>query len=70
MLSTQASHLIEHKHDLLAPLADVAQELDFALCEGAVSAHHKQHQVRAGHKLLCQALLAIQNDIGACRGNR
>lgn len=38
-----------------------------ALGERPVGAHHKQHKVGARHKLFRQALLALEDDVGAWR---
>lgn len=64
LLSSQA-YLVDQKHHFLAPLPDVFQKIDFALCEGPISAHHKQHHVSSRHIFLSQALLPVKDDISA-----
>ena len=64
--NTKRTHLVDDEHDLFAPRPDVLQEAQLAVAERAVGAEHEQHEVGARHKLLGQALLALEDDVGAC----
>ena len=57
--------LVDHHHDLLAPLADALQEDPLALGERAVGGGHEQHQVGARHEVAGDRLVLAVDGVGA-----
>ncbi len=59
--------LVEHDHNLFAPLLDRRQEGALALGEGPLGRGDEQHQVGAGDEVARQLLVAANDRVGAGR---
>ena len=63
----QQLDLVDHDHDLLAPVADLLEEGAFRFAERPVGAGDEEDEVAAGHEMLGQLLVLADDGIGAGR---
>ena len=66
-LGGQELDLVDHDHDLLAPVADLLQEGAFRFAEGSVGAGDEEDEVAAGHEVFGQLLVLADDRVGARR---
>jgi hypothetical protein len=57
--------LVQHQHDLLAPLADRGQERALALRVGAVGRGDEEHEIGTRQEVARQRLVLAQDRVGA-----